>query len=406
MHKTKLLIPALIGLIAGQLFAAGERPFKLVNTIRVGYSDNIDHTEDKQAGSFVTDIIDLSFRAALSDRTDVMVKSQLNLLTESGQNPIQPNLYVMLSHSISPRLLFRLSEYYRSGDKSGGDVNTTNATKNTRYNYFFNNVDGSLDYVLTAKDRLTGSANYSVLRHDQIESYDQTTMGAGLTWRRDLVPQRTYTTINLRRSRTIYDNTPANTPTKNYRDNDYLDSTVLSAGLNHTFNQQWQGHVEAGVTYVQPNFSDVWIVSSSNMVPAGNQATLNPLFKAGLVYSPSPRTRLTGDFALSYMASDNNGYGGQSTRELSFGAQHDITAKLMAKATARFANVTYDAQDTTTGNPTDETEDRMNLDLRLTYKLNRMHFLEAGVSHRQTDRDTGGSWAENRVDVGWRFELN
>jgi hypothetical protein len=405
MHNEKLLISVLAGLMAGQLFADGERPFKVVNTVSFGYSDNIDRSVDKEGGSFVTDTIDLSFRAVLSARTDVMVKSQINLLTESDESPLQPNLYAMLNHSISPRLLFRLSEYYRSGDRTGGDLNTTG---NTRYNYFYNDVNGSLDYVLTEKDRLTGSLNYSILQHDQdIEEYDQTTIGGGLTWRREIDPQRTFATLNLRQRRTIYDNQPVNDATHQYLQSDaYFDATDLSAGLNHTFNPQWQGHIEAGVTYVQPHFSDVFVNPPGVLVPASNESTLNPLFNAGLVYSPSPRTRLTGDLALSYQASDNNGYGGQNTTELRFGAQHDLTAKLMAKATARFANVAYDAQDATTGNPTDETEDRMDIDFRLTYKLNRMHFLEAGVMHRETERDTGSSWSENRADIGWRVELN
>jgi len=163
------------------------------------------------------------------------------------------------------------------------------------------------------------------------------------------------------------------------------------------------------VTYVQPHFSDFYdptVVPPAPITEGSKETSLNPLFKAGLVYSPSPRTRLTGDLALSYQASDNNGYGGQNTTEMRFGFQHDLTAKLMAKATARFANVVYDSQDSTTGNTTGETEEQMDLDFRLTYKLNRMHFIEAGVQHRETNRDTGSSWAENRADIGWRVELN
>ena len=129
----------------------------------------------------------------------------------------------------------------------------------------------------------------------------------------------------------------------------------------------------------------------------------SPLFRAGLVYSPSPRTRLTGDISQSYQASDNDGYGGQNTTELDLGAQHDITAKLMVKATARFANVAYDTK--TTGNATSDTEDRMDLELRFTYKLNRMNFLELGLRHSETD-GTDNSYDQNAIDVGWRVELN
>jgi hypothetical protein len=407
MYKVKRWVPVLAGLMIGQLFADSERPFKVANTVRVGYSDNLYRNENKEADFFVTDMIDLSFRAALSDRTDVMMKSQLTLLNDRGGSDIYPNLYLMLNHSISPRLLLSLSEYYRSGEKSGGDANVPG--RNKRYDYFYNNVAGSADYVLTGKDRLIGSLNYAVLRHDQeIDTLDYTMIGGGLTWKRELAPQRTFTTLNLRHRRVTYDNQPEDTATRLHLEDDaYFDATDLSAGLNHTFNQQWQGNVEAGVTYVQPHFSDANDTSQTpSFDKAENDPTFNPLLKAGLVYSPSPRTRLTGDFSLSHKASDDDGYGGQNTAELSLGAQHDLTAKLMAKATARFANTQYDEEDATTGTPTDETEDRMDLEFRLTYKLNRIHFLEAGVAHRETERDNGISWEENRVDIGWRVELN
>jgi hypothetical protein len=411
MRKGKLWIPVLAGLMIGQLFAESERPFKVINTVRVGYNDNIYTTANGEGSSFVTDIIDLSFRAALSDRTDLMVKSQLNLLTDSSGGQIYPNLYVMLNHSVSPRLLLRLSEYYRSGEQTGASVD--GSKDDQVYNYFYNKIDASADYVLTRKDHLTGNLSHEILVHDQeIDSEDYTTISGGVSWKRDLIPQRTYTTLNLNQRRTTYDNQPVDTAARTYLDdNAYFDATDLSAGINHTFNQEWQGSVEAGVTYVQPNFSDsqnlvslVPIVVETNKVD--NDPTLNPLFKAGMVYSPSPRTRLTVDMSQMYQASDDAGYGGQNTTELIFGAQHDITAKLMAKATARFAKVAYASQDSTTGNSTDETEDRMDLALRFTYKLNRMNFLELGLRHNENDYSDGDSWKQNVIDVGWRIELN
>ncbi len=165
MNKGKFLIPVLAGLMIGQLFAESERPFGLANTIRFGYSDNIYRNQDGKNSPFVTDIIDFSFRAALSDRTDVTVKSKLVLLDDDARNSgqIYPNLYAMLNHNISPRLLFRLSEYYRSGEQSG-DGSAVGSKENKRYNYFYNEVGASADYVLTEKDRLEGSLSHAMLR--------------------------------------------------------------------------------------------------------------------------------------------------------------------------------------------------------------------------------------------------
>ncbi len=420
MYKTKFWMPILVGLIAGQVFAAGERPFKVVNTVRVGYSDNRYRNTNNDGGMFVTDIIDLSFRATLSDRTDITARSQINILTDTGRNQMYPNLYVMLNHSVSPRLLFGLSEYFRSGDKRG---ETQGANKNASYNYFYNKVEGTADYVLTDKDRLQGSLNYSIERNDKALDYlDTTTIGAGLSWKRELSPQRTFMMLNLRPSRTTYDNRQKDgvvtnglgqAITTHYLSNrsPYTDALELSAGLSHTFNPSWQGHIEAGVTYAQRHFSDSISSNTITTTVSTNQvenSALNPLVRAGLVYSPSPGTRLTGDFSLTYQQSNNKNYSGQNSAELSFGAQHDLTAKLTAKATARFSNTKYSSQDsTTTSSASDKSEDRMDLAFRLTYKLNRIHFLEAGVQHREAKYDTGNSdWSENRFDIGWRVELN
>jgi hypothetical protein len=415
MNKYKFLIPVLLGLGVGQLFAESERPLKVVNRINVGYSDNIYHTADGKGGSFVTDVVDLSFRAAFSDRTDFTLKSQVTVLNDDGGMDLYPNLYAMLNHSVSPRLLLSFSEYFRSGDKSGTDTKAVD--KNARYNYFNNRVGASADYVLTRKDRLIGSVSYDMLRHDkEIETLDRTTVEGGLTWSRELSPQRTFSTLNLRQRRTTYDNMIVDDPgVREYLNDDaYVDETEMSAGLTHTFNQQWQGNVEAGATYSQPNFPDanVTIIPAPTVLEeAANEATLSPLFRAGMVFSPSPRTRLSGNFSLSKQASDGDGYGGQNTTELSFVAQHDLTAKLMAKAVLRFANTTYDAQEQVTANKanrTERTEDRMDLEFMLTYKLNRMNFIEMSVLHREkdSDEDDDSSWAENRASIGWRLELN
>ncbi|MCC7300150.1 MAG: outer membrane beta-barrel protein [Verrucomicrobia bacterium] len=422
MSRTKLLVSVVVGLMVGQLFAAGDQDhlFKVVNTVRFGYSDNLHRTPEGKGSTFVTDTIDLSFRAAFSDRTDLIIKSQLNLLDDNGGNEIYPNLYAMLNHNVSPRLLLGLSEYYRSGDKSGSGSTPSDGK---RYNFFENKVGLSADYVLTGRDRLGFSLDHDILRHDEaINTLDYTTIGGGASWQRELVPQRTQVTFSLNPSRTTYDNLPKDsfssstnsTNSVSYLDDQaYYDALSVSAGLSHTFNQQWQGHIEAGVTCVQPNFSDS---ITTNITTNGvsvktntleNAQTISPLLRAGLVYSPSPRTRLSTDFSMSHTPSDDTGYGGQNTTELRFDAQHELTAKLMAKANVRFSSVTYDEQDATDGSSKDKQEDRMDLEFALTYKLNRMHFIEARVQHTEKEYSNGAEgWTENRADIGWRVELN
>lgn len=383
MRKTegKIWISVLTGLMVGQLFAEGEKPYTVANTLRFGYNDNLYRNGESKGSFFLTDIIDLSYRATLSGQTDITVKSQLHLLDDKAGNDIYPNLYVMLNHAVSPRVLLGLTEYFRSGETTGsGTVPGTNR----RQNYYFNRVSGSVDYILDQKNRLQGSAGHSILRNeddDDSTQLDYTTMDTGVTWKREMIPKRTFTTMNLRQRWTEYENR-----------NSSFEATDLSAGIGHTFNPKWSGTAEAGVTHVRPDVSGVETKNS-----------MNPLINLGLAYDPSPRTRLDGEFSYRYEESGDRRFGGQVSREFRFGARHDLTGKVNIKATARFANTEYD--NNASANRSTE-EDRMDLGLRLSYKLNRIHFLETGIRHSKIDRKVGEDWEQNVVDVGWRVELN
>jgi len=290
-------------------------------------------------------------------------------------------------------------------------------------------------YVVTDKDRIELSLNHRMRWHDkEIENENFTSIGGGIAWERDIRPQRTRMKLSLRQSFTEYDKrdltaltgvtaagllppTPA-TVTRSVYDSkkSSYSATEPTLEVAHTFNQQWQGSVEVGVTYVRKDYRD-YIERTVTVLPipvvvdvqkkANNDASLEPFFKLGLVYSPSPRTRVTGDFSQRYQESNDSQYGAQTSRELRLGVQHDLTAKILAKATARFRNTEYsDADDEAGGTTTEGDKERFDLDLSLSYKLNRLNFLELGLRHSETAYDDGvGDWDQNIVDVGWRVEL-
>jgi len=431
MKKIKFLMPIVAGLLVGQIFAEGDRPFSIINTIRFGYNDNVNRAQNSPEGSaYIEDVIDFAFNASLSERTDLVVKSQVRLKTDT-ENNIHPNIYAVLSHSVSPRTLLRVSEYFKSSDKTTGQTGSDG-----RYNYYDNKLGVVGTYVLSERDRLELSLEHRMRRHDQeIENEDSTTIEGGISWARDIRPQRTRMSLNLRQRRVEYDkrdlvttnsvlsqqvssNTIATLVESLVYDsqNESYDATELTVELSHTFNPEWRASVEAGVTYVQPELRDYTerMVLSSNNVPiatndvsrtAENEANLNPLFIVGLTYSPSPRTRVTGNFSQRYNESVNNRFSGQTSRAFTLGIQHDVTAKLMAKATARKLYTEYDENDNNAGTGRSD-EERLDLDFRLTYKLNRINFLEMGVKHSEKTYDDGdGDWEQNMIDVGWRVEL-
>ena len=382
MKKRQLLIPILVGLIVGQIFAEGDRPFTIINTLRFGYDDNVYRSSDDPVKSaYIQDVIDLSFRAALSDRTDLIFKSRFDYRSDKEMN-FYPNIYAVLTHSVSPRLLIQLSDKYRSGSKTSREASE-------RYNYFENTLSFVPSYVLTPQDSLSAPVSYKIKRHEEeVEKLDTDILSAGLTWKRTLSPQRTWVALNLNQMMIDYIN----------RDSSY-DSTRITAEISHTFNPEWHGSLEFGVSFDQTDFAIPLL--STNVT----SESMNPFFRAGLEYEPSPRTRFTADISQQYSESESTLYAGQTSRELRLGAQHDFTAKIMGKVTARFGETERDQQESETGGGTTN-EERFDLDFRLHYKLNRINFLELGMKHSEKTYDTGDrSWDQNMIDVGWRVEL-
>jgi hypothetical protein len=410
-NKLSILMSVVLGLTAGQLFAEGAGPLKVENSVKVGYSDNYYYRPNstKEEKTFVRDVVDLSFLAALSDRTDFSLKSQLNLLSDSEGMDLYPNVYAILSHSFSERLLVRLSEYYRSGNNNGDG--SSSRVEGVRYDFFQNRAGGSADYVLTEKDRLQASLNHDVYRNDRaINDLDTTKINGELTWKHELIAERTFASLNLRQRRVSYDHRTDNTSTnKVYLGDDaFYNQTELTAGLTHTFNPEWSGHVEGGVTRTQNKNSDYYTNGvPANLVAGNNSMSADPFLSAGLVYNPSPRTKLAADISMSRTESSaSTDYTSQNDQTLTLSAEQGITGKLTAKASASFTKTKMNKDDAKISNEQDRNQDRTQVALGLSYQLNRINFIDLDMQHNQVVRDWTDDWKENRLEIGWRVVLN
>lgn len=380
------------GLIVGQIFAEGELPFTVVNTLRFGFDDNVDiksKSNNPESSTYIEDLVELSFQATLSGRTDLVFKSRfryrkdLNSDDDDGsENDFYPNLYTVLTHSVSPRLWVQLSDTYTSGNKT-----SSSSPASGGYDYFENTFSFKPSYALSHKDRLSAPISYMIRRNDQkLEDEDADIISAGLTWRRTLSPQRTWAALNLTQSATEYN-----------RDST-KDSTRITAEISHTFNPEWHGRLEGGFSLDQRDF----VRTGTNETTSG----MHPIFEAGLTYNPSPRTRLSADLSRKY--TDSNGtasYVGETVSQLKLGAQHDFTAKIMGKVTALYRNKEREAQDHERGGAATN-EERFNLNFLLRYKVNRLNFIDMNLRHSQKAYDdSDNNWDQNMFDIGWRVEL-
>ncbi len=384
MKKQKLFIAILVGLTAGHILAENDRPFSIINTLRVGYDDNVYRTSaNEEESAYIADIIELAFRAALSDRTDLTFKSQFVYRSDDDENNFYPNLYAILTHSVSPRLLLELSNKVQSNSK------TTSAVPG-KYNYVYNTLSFVPSYVLSSKDSLSAPMSYKVKRNESsIDTEDTDLFSAGLTWKRQLTPQRTWAALNLRHTMVDYIN----------RDSEN-NITLASAQILHTFNPQWQANLAAGGTYNESDFSRGGVNVKSDNV--------NPYLSAGLTFAPSPVTRFTANVSQQYQESDTSLYAGQEATSFTLGAQHDFTAKIMGKLTASYVDSDYDSSEfEQLLGIADRSEEYIDVGVRFQYKLNRNNSLELGVRHREKmyDNIANRDWEQNLVDVGWRLEL-
>ncbi len=365
------------GLIVGHIFAEGDRPFTVVNTLRVGYDDNLNrNSADDSTSAYIQDVVNLAFRAALSDRTDLLFRSNFTFHSDDDRQKLDPNIYAILSHSVSPRLLIQLSEMYMSDY-------TTAANADGRYDYFKNTLRADPTYVLSSKDRLSVPLSYTTKQHESdIDTLDYDMYTAGLSWKRDLSPQRTWAALHATQIMVDYDN----------RDSSF-DSTRLTTEISHTFNPQWQGSIEAGLSFDETSFQ------------GESSSAQNPYFRTTLAYEPSPRTRLSGEFSHQYRESDNSLYAGETASEIRLAAQHDLTAKIMGKISARFLDAQYDSIDNEIGGGGSDTE-RLDFEALLQYKLNRINFLELRLKHSDISYGSNqGDYDQNMIDLGWRVEL-
>lgn len=380
--KKALLIAMLVGAVAGQIVADGERNWSLTNTLRVGYDDNLYRSNRNEDDSFfIKDILDLGWRASLSDRTDISLKTQLIGLVDEDAN-FYPNIYAVLNHAVSPRVLLSLSDYFRHDDRTGEVVD---GKSDERYNYYYNRVQLDSSYVANEKTRIQLSLANAIERGDtEIENYDTTRNSVGLSVGRELQPQQTRLNLGVNFSTLEYENI----------DSDY-DQMTASAELGHTFNPQWSGVVGGGVDFIDANYRE-----------RPDDSYSQPRANIGLTYTPSPRTRISGSYSYQYETANNTNYIGSANQEVRLGVQHDLTAKVTLQGTARLQERNYEEEDQqTTGAVPSADEERVVLAARVSYKLNRNHYLEAGYEFADVNRDTGDDWQQNKVDIGWRVEI-
>jgi hypothetical protein len=400
MKQIRLFIVAglLLALAIPAMAASAESPFHLSNRIRLGYDDNIYQVDSPSASgrptkdSFrVVEEIEVMVNMNL-ERTYLGLRYRPSLIWYADREPTSTDflndLDFNFTHNFTPSLALSLNDTLRSGQLP--ELEDEEYIVREDDDNIYNSALATLTYNIRPETRLDASARYIMLVYDSDspakENNDYYSVVGGLTLRQQLASLSTIM-ADFRYQSLVYNEADA----ENNRD---ADSIFGGLGLEQTFSPQLIGNARAGFEnrmYDDDAFDD-------NSQPYG---------ELSMTYMPSPATRLTASTSYSIYEADVARYLSQNRTYFSLSAAWDITAKWSLYGSGAYTLNAYEADyalDSTLG---DADEDSMLVSLRVSYRLNRINWLEAGWQYVKLDSEVEGreSYDRNRIDVGWKIQL-
>ena len=185
------------------------------------------------------------------------------------------------------------------------------------------------------------------------------------------------------------------------------------------FSPNLLGNLRAG--YMTKDYNDSTVSDDSAPYMDGN-----------LTFVPSPDTRITMGVGYSMLEADIFPYANQERFRIFGGVAYDITSRLSLNLVASYARSKYDSSDVVPsgvlarererfeGIPEqriqeflqerldevdDGTEQIIQFSARMTYRVNRSNWLEAGWQYNDLDSDLRSDFDRNRFSVGWKTRL-
>jgi len=395
--RTLIVAGMTFALAASALAASASSPVHVNNRLRLGYDDNVYQSDGSEGRPDKTDsfriIEELEVLVNLNlERTYLGLRYRPTLMWYSDRDDddsdFMHNLDLNFLHNFSPMLSLSVSDsllYSQMPELQSEDFIVREDDDN-----YLNNLVGTLSYKVRPTTRVDVSGRYILLRYsDDSPAKDANnyySVVGGLTIRQQLA---SLTTVNgdLRYQSVVYDEAD---------ENSNRDATSLFAGLGleQTFTPQLIGNLRAGMesrSYDDDTYDD-------NTQPYG---------EVSMTFLPSPATRITGTASYSIYEADVSRYMSQNRTYFSLSLAHDFTAKWSFYASSAYSLNQYDADYAMDAGLPDADEKTMLVSARLTYRVNRINWLEAGWQYVKLDSDVDGrvSYDRNRVDIGWKIQL-
>jgi len=388
MNRVTVIVVVIgLSLLCATAHAAQERSIHVSNSLRVGYDDNVYHDSKDTSSMYITDILQISAKAVFSARTDLLIyyQPQVTYREDAADNEVimYHLFYAKLNHAISERVFLGVSDRfnYRDDDERNSAFSTVDDLS-----YWENNVQVSLSFILNSLSQLTVAGGNELRRwsdstYAKVQDYDE--YFASAVFQRELRPNTTYGYLGA-----------------NYADLEYDSSArggyeVITAygGVGHNFTPNVNGSVNAGY-------------SRSKVDGTSDDETSAPYFSGSLQYNPSARTALNAALTHSLSTSENSVYNIQESTGLHIGLRNEFTGRITGVAGFGYTMSDYDGSQAVGTTPKmDNEEDYLRFSTRLSYQINRIHYVDAGYEYSTRDSDLYTDWNRNRVDIGWRFKL-
>ena len=248
----------------------------------------------------------------------------------------------------------------------------------------------TLSYNLRPETRLDLSGRYITLIYDTDspakDNNDYYSIVGGLTLRQQLASRSTVMG-DLRYQTLTYNDSNAEFN---------RDAATIFAGLGveQTFSPQLLGSLRGGVesrSYDDDLYDD----------------NTKPYVEGSMTFLPTPATRITASASYTIYESDVDLYLSQDRTYLSLSAAHDFTAKFSVYASGAYTINAYTEEYSLDSQLGDADENSFLLSARLSYRVNRINWVEAGWQYVQMDSDLENreSYKRNRIDIGWKIQL-
>lgn len=417
--KTWLLGFAAIAIASSASYAA-DLPFNLVNRFRLEYDDNYDESDtDAQSSAKVIDELEVMFDLNMQQTfVGLNIRPSIIWWQDRPDDSTDFNVYadLILNQEFSRRVALNVKNTLMRSENP--ELTENGETYREDGTFWYNNLDGSLSFMLRPKTYLDVDMGYALMRYDKNEpskrnDYDK--IGTGVNVRHQLLPE-TELSFGMKYASLKYNESDTG------RDADTIGATF---GVQHMFSPNLLSSAKLGM--------DVTDAKSSF-----GEDKKSPSADLGLTYLPSPATRLSVGASYSILETDVYPYSYQQRMMGFASASYDITAKLTLTVAGSYAQSEYDADalptNATVGDlpskeqarimaansgvtestvltqsyvdsVSDQSESTMRLNTSLSYQLNRMNWLELGWRFTQMDSDLREDYDRNLLHAGWKVKL-